>query len=206
MVTELLSLLPFYLLGCFPTGQLIARFFGVDITAAGSGNVGATNVARVIGKRAGLITLILDVFKGALAVILARLFFTQSFELPAWAGLVTVLGHCFSLSFILPEKLRGGKGVATALGVYLILAPQFALMGILTFIIVFTASKIVSLASISAAITLPLYLMLWGEGGRALLPLTLVSLIVIVRHRSNLSRLAQGKEPKFGNSGVNSKA
>ena len=105
-----LSLIPFYLLGAFPTGYLIARMNGVDVTAVGSGNVGATNVSRVVGKKAGIVTLLVDVFKGAFGVAVASGLSTSTLFV-ALCAVAVVAGHCFSV----PPYLKGGKGVATAL-------------------------------------------------------------------------------------------
>ena len=147
----MLSLVPFYLLGCFPTGMILARFAGIDITKQGSGNVGATNVARVLGAKAGVITLVLDLLKGLLAVLLAQLLFSES-QLVPHAGLAAVLGHCISL----PPRLKGGKGVATSLGVLLALSPKLAAWPLALFLITFSLSKIVSLSSLVALIATPL--------------------------------------------------
>ncbi|MCB0319054.1 MAG: glycerol-3-phosphate acyltransferase, partial [Bdellovibrionales bacterium] len=148
-ILTFLALIPFYLIGAFPTGMMLAKSQGIDITKKGSGNVGATNIARVIGKKAGIITLLVDVSKGLIGSLIASLF-ADSYFVPL-AGVILVAGHCFSL----PPKLKGGKGVATALGVMLFINYTAALTGIGTFIIAFSIWRIVSLASLAGALIVP---------------------------------------------------
>jgi glycerol-3-phosphate acyltransferase PlsY len=192
-IFALLSYLPFYLLGTFPTGILISRARGIDITSSGSGNVGATNVGRILGKRAGLLTLLGDVLKGYLAVALADIL-SDSAAFPCYAGVAVVAGHCFSI----PGKLKGGKGVATALGVILCLSPLSGLFVLAVFAAVLEAWKMVSLASVSAAMVAPIYTMLTGKQDYLNFSLALVALIIAYRHHENLSRIARGKEAKIG--------
>lgn len=187
-----LALIPFYLLGAFPTGILIARFKGIKLTELGSGNVGATNVARTIGKSAGLVTLIIDILKGYLAVMFANLV-TGSFIFAAWAAFAAVAGHCFSI----PKKLKGGKGVATALGVFLYLSPIAAIVALIVFLIIFRTTKIVSLASVTAALVVPIVMFLALPIDTILIPITLISLMIVYRHKENLIRLSQGQEQQL---------
>ena len=188
----LISYLPLYLLGAFPTGYLLAKLRGVDITAHGSGNVGASNVARVLGKKAGLITLLVDVLKGLLGVTLVEFMAPASWYVGG-AAVAVVAGHCFSV----PPFLRGGKGVATALGAIVGLSPLAALVAVGVFSAVFAASRIVSLASISAALAAPLIGFVVLEASGLQIALTIIALIVTYRHRENLKRLSEGREPKF---------
>src|SRR5262245_36849666 len=132
IIFAFLALIPFYLLGAFPTGQLVARFHRIDLTAAGSGNIGATNAARVLGKKAGVAVLGGDVLKGALACAIAGLVFANP-AMQGWAGFAAVAGHCFSI----PGKLKGGKGVATGLGTFLYLSFASALFAIAVFALFF---------------------------------------------------------------------
>jgi acyl phosphate:glycerol-3-phosphate acyltransferase len=187
-----LSLLPFYLLGTFPTGYLIAKRAGVDIARHGSGNVGATNVGRVLGKKAGIITLAGDLFKGVFAVLISR-WCTSAEWYHAFAALAVVLGHCFSL----PPLLRGGKGVATSLGAILGLNPFLALGGVAVFGAVFGLKRIVSLASVTAALAVPLFALAFGVDDSILFGLVPIALVVVYRHRENLERLARGEEKTF---------
>jgi glycerol-3-phosphate acyltransferase PlsY len=188
----LLKLLPFYLLGAFPTGVLISRAHGVDISTQGSGNVGATNVARVIGKRAGILTLVGDIFKGVIGVVIASLV-SDAQWFPAAVGIALVLGHCFSI----PPLLRGGKGVATSIGVVAALSFHCAAVAIITFGAVFSFSRIVSLASITAALVVPLAAFLLNFNEATTVAFTTIALVVVARHEENIRRLIEGREPRF---------
>ena len=192
-IATLVALIPFYLLGSFPSGYLLARLHGVDITKHGSGNVGATNVARTIGKRAGVLTLLLDLIKGMLAVYLASMI-TDQVWFSAAAAVAVVSGHCFSI----PPFLKGGKGVATGLGVLIALAPGAALTSIVIFVALFSTTKLVSLASIVATLSAPLYSLVTDQPEAKSLALIILSFVIVYRHRENIKRLIEGREPKFG--------
>jgi glycerol-3-phosphate acyltransferase PlsY len=192
-IATLIAFIPFYLLGSFPTGYLLAKLHGVDITKQGSGNVGATNVARSIGKRAGVLTLVLDLVKGALAVLLASLITNESWFLSA-AAVAVVCGHCFSL----PPFLKGGKGVATGLGVLIALVPGAALTSIIVFAALFSTTRLVSLSSIIATLSAPLYSLALNHPEPKSLALIVLSLVIVFRHRENITRLIEGREPRFG--------
>jgi glycerol-3-phosphate acyltransferase PlsY len=187
-----LGLLPFYLIGSFPTGTIIAKSYGVDITAQGSGNVGATNVARVIGKRAGILTLLGDVLKGVIGIVVASAM-VEATWFPSVAGIALVLGHCFSV----PPFLKGGKGVATALGVVLALHPLSAAVAVVSFGVVFAVWKTVSLASISAALVVPVGAFLFNLGEATTVAFATIALVVVARHEENIRRLIEGREPTF---------
>jgi len=188
-----------YLLGSIPFGLILAKLFGgSDIRKSGSGNIGATNVARVAGLGAGILTLALDVAKGAAAVWLAGRFTQQSSMVMTFAGIIALLGHCFSVWL----KFKGGKGVATALGVFLVLAPLAALASLLVFIVVSAAWRYVSLGSVSAAAAMPLLMyFLWAPGHAPPLVVDFGTLfaaaLIIFKHDANLQRLMDGEEPKF---------
>lgn len=192
-----------FLLGSIPVGHIIARMHGVDIRKQGSGNTGATNVARTIGKKAGIITLLLDTLKGFLGVQLAWLILPnnvfgppfQPNDLFSTLGVCAVFGHCYS-PFL---KGKGGKGVATGLGVFLALSPLVTLGSILVFAIAFASTKYVSLGSILGAAAMPVIIFLAQgmEQPLLLLSVTLTSILVISRHRANISRLISGNESKF---------
>lgn len=190
---QLLALIPFYLLGSFPTGMLLAKSRGVNLASVGSGNVGATNVARALGKKAGLITLAIDVTKGALAVLLAG-WISSSFEFIGAGAVAAVAGHCFSI----PGKLRGGKGVATALGCLIVLSPLGAGVALLVFVATLAIFRFVSLASVTAALCAPLVPLASGRDQLAALPIALMAFILTIRHWSNLQRLSLGTEPRLG--------
>jgi len=188
-----------YLLGSIPFGLILAKLFaGSDIRNSGSGNIGATNVARVVGPAAGILTLILDAAKGAAAVWLAGRFSEQNSTALMLAGVFALLGHCFPVWL----GFKGGKGVATALGVFLMLSPMAALSALLVFILVSLAWRYVSLGSVSAAAAMPLLMyFLWAPGHAPPLVVDFGTLfaaaLVIFKHDANLQRLVDGTEPKF---------
>jgi acyl phosphate:glycerol-3-phosphate acyltransferase len=188
-----------YLLGSIPFGLLVARFHGRrDPRAAGSGNIGATNVARVAGMGAGVVTLLLDVGKGMLSVWLAARFSDGSATCMILAGLAALIGHCFPIWL----RFRGGKGVATAAGVFAVLCPLALVAAMAVWILVAVFWRYVSLASIAAAAALPLLVyVLWAPG---LAPPYVVSIgtlaaaaLIIWKHHANLQRLVAGEEPRF---------
>jgi glycerol-3-phosphate acyltransferase PlsY len=188
-----------YLLGAIPFGLILGRLFGsADVRKAGSGNIGATNVARVAGPIAGVFTLVLDAAKGAAAVWLAGRFANDSATWMVIAGLAALLGHCFPIWL----RFRGGKGVATAAGVFLVLCP-LALLGSLTlFILVVVFWRYVSLGSIAAAAAIPLLIyFLWAPHHAPPLTVTFgalaAALLVVYKHDANIQRLVEGREPRF---------
>lgn len=192
-----------YLLGSFPTGYVYGRLQGKDIRTLGSGNVGATNVLRNFGIAPGIAILLVDAGKGFAAVFFISRF--SAWPNADWArvacGLAAILGHTYTcfLSF------RGGKGVATSLGVFLAIAPLATLWALLIFGAAVALTRFVSVGSLSAAIGLPLLLLATGETGtqHAVLGLALlVSLVVIVKHRKNIRRLREGTENRLGASGA----
>ncbi|HWG36495.1 MAG TPA: glycerol-3-phosphate 1-O-acyltransferase PlsY [Terriglobales bacterium] len=186
-----------FLLGSIPFGYLLYRLrTGGDIRAAGSGNIGATNVLRAAGVKLGLATLALDALKGWLAVELALRFAGAHPALIASALALVVLGHMYSPWL----RFRGGKGVATALGAFLALAPLPMAEALVVFAAVLAVWRYVSLASICACIALPL-LMLTSRTRFPAAELATASglaLLIIVRHRANLARLRRGTENKLG--------
>ena len=197
--TTILLLAAAYILGSIPFGLILAKLFaGSDIRNAGSGNIGATNVARVAGPAAGILTLFLDAAKGSAAVWLAARLTDQNSTAMTLAAVAALLGHCFPVWL----KFKGGKGVATALGVFLMLAPMAALGALFVFIIVSVAWRYVSLGSVSAAAAMPLLMyFLWAPGHAPPLIVDFgtlfASALVIVKHDANLQRLVDGTEPKF---------
>ena len=198
-LTPLIVYLVSYVLGSIPFGILMGRLFGGrDVRKAGSGNIGATNVARVVGPLAGVLTLLLDAAKGWFTVwIGARTMHGEAFAM-ALAGFFAMLGHCFPLWL----RFRGGKGVATAAGVFGALCPAAMLAAVILFLLVVGFWRFVSLGSIAAAAALPLLVyLLWAPHFAPPLSVTLVSLaiaaLVVYQHRGNISRLARGEEPKF---------
>ena len=192
--TALLLLAIGYLLGATPSGYLAGRWLkGIDLRDCGSGSTGATNVLRNVGKAPALVVFLLDVGKGALAVLLAK-----SVGLNDWvqvlAGLAALAGH------IWPVWLgwKGGKAVATGLGMFLGLAWPVGLACFGLFMAVISISRIVSLSSVVAAIGLPVLMVLAGANGASISVSVVASVMVLWRHRSNIERLIAGTEPKIG--------
>ncbi len=198
-VTTLLIPLPAYILGSIPFGLILAKLFGgTDVRKGGSGNIGATNVARVIGPVAGILTLILDVAKGSAAVLLAARLSQDSATWMMIAALAALAGHCFPIWL----KFKGGKGVATAAGMFLVLCPLAFLGSVILFVLVVVFWRYVSLASISAAAAMPLLMyFLWAPRHAPPLVITFGSLaaavLIVCKHAGNIRRLAEGVEPKF---------
>ena len=193
-----------YLLGSIPVGYLLVRIFRrQDIRTVGSGNIGATNVLRSEGKVLGATTFILDVCKGALAVLLASMIAGSVFpgvpqrNVEALAALFAVLGHMFPVWL----HFRGGKGVATGFGVFLVAAPLAALSAITVFAIVCAISRYVSLASILGAASFPVFAWFMVKGERPVFFIAVqaaVALLIIVKHHPNIRRLLAGNEHRFG--------
>lgn len=192
-VSDLALTLLAYLIGSVPTGVVVGRLAGVDVRTVGSGNIGATNVTRAAGNLAGLLTLIADVCKGAAAVVLARAFGTSPMVVPA-AVLVAPLGHTFSVFL----RFSGGKGVATGLGSCLALAPLATIPPVLIFAATFAATRIVSVASLAGAWTIPISVLLTGTGPPSVVAVTLLAIVITLRHRDNIRRLRARVEPSFG--------
>jgi acyl phosphate:glycerol-3-phosphate acyltransferase len=181
-----------YLLGSVPTGFLLGYFAGVDVRKAGSGNVGATNVARVAGKKLGLVTLVADTAKGFVPVFVAREI-GLSMDIAGWVALAAFLGHVYPIFL----KFQGGKGVATALGALLALAPAATGVLVVVFLVVALATQTVSLASIVAAAMAPLALWVFDYPSPLIGVTSLIALLILWRHRENIRRLLAGKEPRF---------
>ncbi|MCX7918495.1 MAG: glycerol-3-phosphate 1-O-acyltransferase PlsY [bacterium] len=183
-----------YLLGSIPTGYWLGRMKGVDIRKFGSGNIGMTNVLRVLGKPYALLTFIVDVAKGTVAVtLLPWLFHTSEPWMKVLAGLAAVCGHNWTIFL----KFKGGKGVATSAGVFLGLAWQPTLLVLGIFGIVLAISRYVSLGSLGAAVSFPILVVLVDQNILYIILSILLALFILVRHRSNIKRLLAGTENKF---------
>jgi glycerol-3-phosphate acyltransferase PlsY len=188
-----------YLLGSIPFGLPLAKVFGGgDVRKAGSGNIGATNVTRVAGPLAGILTLIFDTAKGAAAVWLAARATDDSATWMIISAFSVLLGHCYPVWL----KFKGGKGVATALGVFLALSPLAAVSALLLFILCVVYWRFVSLGSVAAAAAMPLLIyFLWAPGHAPPIVIDLGTLaiagLVIFKHGGNLQRLVDGTEPRF---------
>ena len=193
MIRVLLLWFLAYLLGSIPVGVLVAECFNSnDPRSLGSGNIGATNVARTAGKKAGLITLFGDCLKGLLAVLIAR-FFGAGDGVAALAGLLAFMGHLYPVFL----DFKGGKGVATALGVFLALAPGATFIGIILFAAVTACSRFVSLGSIAAAATMPLFICQLGSNWKIVYSALIMAIFIIYKHRDNILRLCQGVENRL---------
>jgi acyl phosphate:glycerol-3-phosphate acyltransferase len=185
-----------YLLGSIPFGYILLRIFrGQDVRQTGSGNIGATNVARS-SPVLGILTLLLDALKGAAAVAVTRALFPDQMMLAAIAALFAILGHAFPVWL----RFRGGKGVATGLGSFLMLAPKIVLIALGIFVVMVFAFRYVSLASIVTVALFPLLAWLLKEYGNT--PVVLVfmaaaSALIIAKHGGNIRRLLAGTEPHF---------
>ncbi|HYM78865.1 MAG TPA: glycerol-3-phosphate 1-O-acyltransferase PlsY [Candidatus Dormibacteraeota bacterium] len=197
-----------YLLGSIPFGYLLVRIFrGEDVRDSGSGNIGATNVSRK-SPTLGILTLFLDALKGTCAVLLANVVFMRiapgNVDVSLYAplslvALCAILGHMFPVWL----RFRGGKGVATSVGAFALLIPRATLGAFAIFVIVALISRYVSLASIAAAVSLPI--LAWislrhrgGEGLLTFLPIAIASVLVIAKHHENIRRLLAGTENRFG--------
>jgi len=191
----LLSCLASYLLGSIPTGYLTGRWCaGVDLRQEGSGSTGATNVLRVVGRGPALVVFLVDVGKGTAAVMLAQATLAEDWWV-VLAGLMALVGHIWPVWL----KGRGGKAVATGLGVLLGISWSVALACLGLFLLTLTLSRIVSLASVVAALSLPLLTVLKGSAPPAHIAMGLLATgVVLWRHRTNLHRLLQGSEPRLG--------
>ena len=191
-----------YLLGSIPFGFLAAKAKGIDIRSAGSGNIGATNALRVLGKPAGVFVLVMDALKGFGAVwlcaeILASQHVADSTIQTARiiAGIGAVLGHNYTCWL----KFKGGKGIATTAGVYLALAPWAVLVGLIVFLLAVVITRYVSVGSIAAAIALPVTIWVMSPNNLLLgIVSTLLGALAIYKHKGNIQRLLAGTENRLG--------
>ena len=206
MLACTLTALAAYLLGSVPTGYLVARARGIDIRTVGSGNIGATNVFRYLGKPAGIFVLLADALKGWLAVVVivrglrAALHWSFDPQTQEWlsicAGLFAVLGHNYTCWL----HFKGGKGIATSAGVLVALVPSalFIILGI--WIVVFALTRYVSLASMCGSAALPVATWLTGESSTMIIVTSAMAVLAIYKHKANIQRLWAGTEPRIGQS------
>ncbi|MCF8721239.1 glycerol-3-phosphate 1-O-acyltransferase PlsY [Nitrospina gracilis] len=181
-----------FLLGSIPFGLLIAKLKNIDIRQEGSGNIGATNVARTLGRKAGILTLVGDCGKGYLACWLAAATLGTAWQI-AVAGLLAFLGHVFSLFL----KFKGGKGIATGLGIYLFLMPAAAGGGVLMFILLVALTGYVSVGSLAAAVTIPVLGWAFSAPSPYIAVAGVAAGLTFYKHKDNLVRLRAGTESKF---------
>ena len=193
MLVIILLILVSYVIGSVPSGYLLGKLRGVDVRMVGSGNVGATNVARAVGKSQGVITLMADAAKGYLPVFAALQLGQDSLTI-ALTAVAAFLGHLYPVFL----KFQGGKGVATGFGALLALAPIAALVLAVVFVLVAGATRIVSLGSLATAAAAPLSLWLFYQPPVIVGMGFVLGAMVIFRHRGNIERLLAGTEPRFG--------
>jgi len=188
----LLSLIAF-LMGSIPVGLIVAKIKGVDLRKVGSGNIGATNVLRAIGKGPALITLAGDLLKGFIPVIIGGYILEDSLG-TGMIGLSAILGHDFSIFL----RFRGGKGVATSLGVLLAFSPVVAVLTIIIWIIIVFMTRYSSLGAIVSFLLLPLNIYVFDYSYNKFVVSIFITLLLLFKHRGNLERLYKGREPRIG--------
>ena len=183
-----------YLLGSIPTGVILAKAFtNVDPRTQGSKNIGATNIYRTAGKKLGIITLLGDILKGLIPVVIAR----GALESHLWIGAVALaafLGHLYPIFL----KFKGGKGIATGLGAFLALAPLSAILSLLVFLAVVYKWRYISLGSLTATAAFPIFLALLNPHHLYIPFAVIIGVLIFYRHRENIERLLGGRESKFG--------
>lgn len=206
MLTKILFVLVAYLLGAIPFGYLLVKYFftkGEDIREVGSGGTGATNVTRRAGKRAGLFTYLFDMAKGIAAVSVMKQFAGDDYYWTGAAAIAAIVGHMFPVFL----QFRGGKGVATGVGVFITLAPYPVMAALGIFLVIVALTRYISLGSIVAAATVPLLIMMFGwflpaDSQPHLWPLVITttfgSALIIAKHHENIRRLIAGTETRFG--------
>jgi glycerol-3-phosphate acyltransferase PlsY len=201
-VTYLLVAIVAYLIGSIPTGFLMARARGVDIRSVGSGNIGATNVFRILGRGPGIAVLLIDALKGFIPARFLPSLFLQGVpmaepkyqQLALIAGFFAIIGHNYTCWL----RFKGGKGIATSAGVLIAWVPMALLITLVSWIIIFAASRYVSLASVVAALVLPVAVWATREPRTMIIIATVLSLLAIYKHRSNIQRLLAGTENRIG--------
>ncbi|GBC88519.1 Glycerol-3-phosphate acyltransferase [bacterium HR13] len=190
---SLLLILFAYLLGSVLFGEHIARAKGVDIRSVGSGNVGATNVGRALGIKYAVLVFLLDTLKGLFPTLLAKLYFGIDSWTLVFVGIASVIGHVFPIF----HSFKGGKAVATSLGVLMGLSPLAGIVCLIIWYAVFKLKGYVSLASLTASAFAPLLLFILGYPFKVLLMSFVIVFLVFCRHRDNIARLLEGREHSF---------
>ena len=199
-ITLLVALLLCYLTGAIPFGLLFSRMVGKDVREEGSGNIGATNVNRVLGKKLGILTLLCDVAKGFFPVYVASLFLPEGNSVELFiglCGLAAVLGHMFSVYI----GFQGGKGVATALGVFLFFSPISIAIALVVFVAVVAISGFVSAGSLVASGIIPFVMLLLGESFSTFICALVIAALIWIKHSSNIGRLRRGEEKSWKTKG-----
>ena len=190
----ILTMLVTYLVTAIPTGVLLARVMGFeDVRRSGSGNIGATNVYRVAGKLPGTLTLLGDIFKGALPLLIITRWLGPTPGQLGLLALIAIIGHCYPVYL----QFRGGKGVATGLGIFLVLSPMSVLLAAVLFGATVAISRYISLGSVLAALSIPIFILFLGFPREIFAGSLGIALLIVWRHRSNLRRLLDGTENRF---------
>ncbi len=195
-VMHILFLVLSYFLGAIPFGLLIGKIVGADVRTQGSKNIGATNVSRVLGKKLGKMTLVCDLLKGFLPLLLASYFLPESDQKMIWVafcGVAAVLGHMYPVYL----GFKGGKGVATGLGVFLFLSPLAIGIALVIFIGSVALSGFVSVGSLAASAIIPVLLLLFGESWEVVLASAIIAMFIWVKHHENIGRLIRGEEKSW---------
>jgi glycerol-3-phosphate acyltransferase PlsY len=190
-----LCVLGAYLIGSIPVGYLLSKKKGIDVRTVGSGNIGASNVARSVGRVLGVIVLLLDAAKGAVPIVLVSHFWPALFAEPATLpalGIAALIGHCFPIWL----KFRGGKGVATALGIFLVVAPGPVALSSLIWIVSFAITKVASIGSLLACLSLPVILYFFAYPQNVIILAIGAAALVLIRHQGNIRRLLARRELK----------
>lgn len=183
-----------YLIAAIPTGLLLARVMGgEDVRQKGSGNIGATNVYRVAGKLAGVLTLVGDTLKGYLPLLAFTAWLSPTPTQLGIAAAVAIGGHCYPVYL----GFKGGKGVATALGIFLVLSPKVVLGALIVFVLAVGLSRYISLGSVLAALSAPLLVLMFDHPQPIFLSTLFIAALVVWRHRANIRRLLDGTESRF---------
>ena len=187
-------LIVIYLVAAIPTGIVLAKVMGYeDVRDKGSGNIGATNVYRVAGKLAGVLTLTGDILKGFLPLLACKTWLAPT---PAQLGIacaMAIVGHCYPVYL----KFRGGKGIATALGIFLVMSPTAVLGAAIVFGITVATTRFISLGSVLAAMSAPLLVLMLNQPQPIFLATLFIAALIVWRHRSNIKRLMDGAEDRF---------
>lgn len=183
-----------YLIAAIPTGIVLAKVMGYeDVRGKGSGNIGATNVYRVAGKLPGILTLAGDILKGFLPLLACKTWLAPTSTQLGIACAMAIVGHCYPVYL----KFRGGKGIATALGIFLVISPIAVFGAAIVFGITVATTRFVSLASVLAAMSAPLLVLMLNEPQPIFLATLFIATLIIWRHRSNIKRLLDGAEDRF---------
>jgi glycerol-3-phosphate acyltransferase PlsY len=195
---EIILFIISYLIGAIPFGLVIGKMAGIDVREKGSGNIGATNVNRLLGKKLGILTLALDVCKGILPMVIAATVIGESAGKEVYissCGILAVIGHMFPVYL----RFKGGKGVATGLGVFLYLSPVMIAVSLVVFIVTVALTGFVSAGSLLASALAPLWLFLLGASNTKIIAAAVVAVCIWLKHHENIGRLLRGQEKSWKN-------